>query len=154
MKSFWSNERRFIHLVDHTKIHWGQSWTNIFGDGVTYSCQMSQANWEANGQGCRAHDVTPPFISDCNDTQHQLEGGQKLNAHSLAGGDTVKLWVFRGGGNKIQSLEWKEWKVSLHWLYADILMLSYYCSSRVIKSLKLQIFNRFFLPNKKRWFCL
>lgn len=52
---------------------------------------MSQANGEANGQGCRARDVTPPFISDCNDTQHQLEGGQELDAHSLAGGDAVKL---------------------------------------------------------------
>lgn len=58
---------------------------------VADSCQMSQAHWEANSQGCRAGDITPPFISDCNDTQHQLESCQELYAHALAGSDTVEL---------------------------------------------------------------
>ena len=52
---------------------------------------MSQADREANGQGCRAGDITTAFISDCNDTQHQLEGGQELDANALTRGDTAEL---------------------------------------------------------------
>ena len=63
--------------------------------GASYRCQVSQADREANGQGCRAGDITPPFISDCNDTQHQLEGCQELDAHALAGSDTSELRELR-----------------------------------------------------------
>ena len=66
----------------------------------TYSCQVSQAHREANGQGCRAGDITSPFISDCNDTQHQLEGRQELYAYALAWSDTVELReLWRGKQN-------------------------------------------------------
>lgn len=57
----------------------------------TYRRQVSQADGEANCQGCRAADIAPSFISDCNDTQHQLEGCQQLDAHALAGSDVAKL---------------------------------------------------------------
>lgn len=50
---------------------------------------MSQSDREPDGQGGRAGDITPPFISYCYDTQDQLEGSQELDANALAGTDTI-----------------------------------------------------------------
>lgn len=57
----------------------------------THRRQMSEAHGEAYGQGRRTGDVAPPFISHGDDTQHQLESCQELDAHALAGGDVAQL---------------------------------------------------------------